>query len=108
PVRRRLGDLRRRRSGSGVPGDRRGGRRRLTDVAASIARRLRWQAGVCAMLDSPLYELLLERAADDVVAGGPVATVLEGRQLDPPGSMLGLRLMAAVHRLVLDGSAPAL
>ena len=41
-------------------------------------------------------------------AGGPCWTVLEGHEGDPPGSALALRFMGAVHRLVLEGHAPAL
>jgi hypothetical protein len=73
-----------------------------------IAERLRWQAHWCGRLGSPLYEALLERAADDFTAGGPVAAVLADRGGNPPGSALGLRLMGATHRLVLLGRAPGL
>ena len=59
-------------------------------------------------MGSPLYAGLLERCADDVGAGGPAAKVLRGHGADPSDSALGLRLMAAVHRLVLDGRAPQL
>lgn len=37
-----------------------------------------------------------------------MARVLEGRASDPEGSMTALRLMGAVHRLVLEGQAPEL
>jgi hypothetical protein len=57
---------------------------------------------------SPLYARLLEHAADDVEAGGPCWTVLDGHEADALGSVIGLRYMAAVHRLVLRGAAPAL
>ena len=59
-------------------------------------------------MSSPLYTGLLERCAEDVAAHGPAATVLRGHGADPPDSALGLRLMAALHRLVLDGRAPQL
>jgi len=59
-------------------------------------------------MSSPLYTGLLERCAEDVAAHGPAATVLRGHGADPPDSALGLRLMAGVHRLVLDGRAPQL
>ena len=78
------------------------------DDAPTTAGRLRWQAGACRMLGSPLYGDLLERAADDVERGGPVARALEGHENDPDGSMLGLRLLGSVHRLVLTGAAPEL
>jgi hypothetical protein len=51
---------------------------------------------------------LLDPAAADVEAGGPCWAVLEGHEGDPPGSALALRFMGAVHRLVLEGRAPAL
>ena len=69
---------------------------------------LRVQAEWCARLGSPLYGLLCARAADDAEAGGPTAVVLEGHEHDRPASALALRLMGAVHRLVLAGEAPAL
>jgi hypothetical protein len=62
----------------------------------------------CERLGSPLYRTLLESAARDVEGAGPVWRLLEGHERDPPGSMLALRLMGAVHRLVLEGRAPAL
>ena len=70
---------------------------------------LRDQASYCAAMGSPLYAHLLERAADDAAAGGPVQQLLE--PFDAPNlraDALALRLMAAVHRLVLTGAAPHL
>jgi hypothetical protein len=69
---------------------------------------LRLQGEWCTRLGSPLYGLLCARAADDVEAGGPTADVLAGHEDDRPASALALRLMGAVHRLVLAGEAPAL
>jgi hypothetical protein len=81
----------------------------VSDAArAAVARRLRRQARACHALGSPLYSYLLERSADDAEAGGPAWSVLEGHESDPPGSALALRLMGAVHRLVLEGRAPSL
>ncbi|WP_337063019.1 DUF2332 domain-containing protein [Kineococcus sp. G2] len=76
-----------------------GGEQRLADL-------LRGQARACADLGSPLYAHLLTRAADDVLAGGPVRAVLAGHEDDPPGSALPLRLLGAAHRLALSGDAP--
>ncbi len=70
---------------------------------------LRDQAGWCAAMGSPLYAHLLERAAEDAAAGGPVFELVE--PFDAPNlraDALALRLMAAVHRLVLSGEAPSL
>lgn len=69
---------------------------------------MRLQAGACEMLGSPLYAELLEVAARDLLAGGTVWRVLEGRDVDDPGSALALRFMGAIHRLVLEGRAPEL
>ncbi len=69
----------------------------------AIAGQLRWQAEMCGKIGSPLYADLLERAAEDVEAGGPVAKPLRGHEDDPQLSVLGLRLMGAVNRLVLAG-----
>lgn len=79
-----------------------------TDAKATISRRLRFQAPGCAHLGSPLYAELLERAADDVLRGGPTWTLLSGHEVDRGASALALRLMGAVHRLVLEGRAPEL
>ncbi|QDO89768.1 DUF2332 domain-containing protein [Ornithinimicrobium ciconiae] len=69
---------------------------------------IRVQAQACEQLGSPLYAVLLDRLAGDVAAGGVGARILAGHEEDPGPSALALRLMAAVHRLVLTGRAPAL
>lgn len=74
----------------------------------AIAGQLRWQAEMCGKIGSPLYADLLERAAEDVEAGGPVVEPLRGHEDDPQLSVLGLRLMGAVNRLVLAGREPVL
>jgi len=76
-------------------------------VAQTVPEHLRWQAEACARLGSPLYGDLLRRAAEDVEAGGPVARLIGDRPAST-ASALGLRLMGSVHRLVLEGEAPAL
>jgi hypothetical protein len=48
------------------------------------------------------------RAAEEVTSGDTVYGVLEGHEDDPAPSALALRLMGAVHRLVLAGEAPDL
>lgn len=73
----------------------------------SLVERFVDQAEHC-LPGSPLYHLLLTRAAEDLAAGGVVARVLAGHQHDPDGSVPALRLMGAVHRLVLDGRAAEL
>jgi hypothetical protein len=70
---------------------------------------LRDQARYCGDMGSPLYARLLERAAADAEAGGPVFELLEPFDaLSFRADALALRLMAAVHRLVLTGLAPEL
>ena len=73
-----------------------------------IERRLREQAAACERIGSPLYAALLMAAADDARDGGPTFRVLEGHEEDPPESYPAVRLMGAVHRLVLQGRAPEL
>ena len=80
---------------------------------AVVAEGLRWQAGWCERLGSPLYAALLEHAARDVERGGPAWEVLAaaGAPARTGELMRGgpaLQLMGAVHRLVLEGRAPAL
>jgi len=73
-----------------------------------LAGRLRWQAQSCAELGSPFYASLLESAAADLETGGPVWDVLAGYESEDEWAALALRLMGAVHRLVLDETLPEL
>jgi hypothetical protein len=73
-----------------------------------LAGRLRFQAQGCAQLGSPFYASLLESAASDLEAGGPVWDVLDGFESEHEWAALALRLMGAVHRLVLDETLPDL
>jgi hypothetical protein len=59
-------------------------------------------------MGSPLYGLLLDRAADDCEADGPIWRVLRPHVGPGRADALALRLMAAVHRLVLERRAPRL
>jgi hypothetical protein len=86
----------------------RGQARAGAEARQTLARRLRSQADASGRLGSPLYADLLGRAADEVVTGDAVYGVLEGHEHDPGPSVLALRLMGAVHRLVLRGDAPEL
>jgi hypothetical protein len=56
---------------------------------------------------SPLYEELMRAAAEDIDRSGVVAQLFETVPT-PAGSVPQLRLMAALHYLVLSGRAPAL
>jgi hypothetical protein len=74
--------------------------------ADAAARRLRRQAVACHQLGSPLYGGLLDHAADDLLAGGPTAAVLDGHVASPWRTALALRMLGGVHALVLTGQAP--
>ena len=74
-----------------------------------LARRFRDQADACERTGSQLYAVLLSRLAAAIDADDrAVVGVLAGHEDDPGPSALALRLMAAVHRRVLDGDEPAL
>ncbi len=73
-----------------------------------LAGRLRWQAQGCAQLGSPFYASLLESAATDLESSGPVSAVLDGYEAEHEWAALALRLMGAVHRLVLNETLPEL
>ena len=75
---------------------------------ARAAEQLRRQAVWCRELDSALYAALLEEAGRDCLAGGPSWSVLDGHEDMPLGDALAIRFLGAVHRLVLEGRAPAL
>ena len=63
------------------------------------------QAGWAAKLGSPMDEALLRRMAEDVRAGGPCLAALEPHM--PRSRMLApLLLLAAIHRMVLEGQLP--
>lgn len=59
-------------------------------------------------MGSPLYSALLEEISRDVGSGGPCARVLDGYAHLPFAAALPLRLLGAVHALVLTGAAPEL
>lgn len=75
-----------------------------------LAEKLHRAATGSRRLGSPLYGMLLDRVADDVEAQGPCWQLLADRPPSRPGQSdpLSVRLMGAVHRLVLEGVAPEL
>jgi hypothetical protein len=77
-----------------------------------LARWFLHQGEASDRLGSPMYGRLCRAAADDARAGGPVWEVVEAVAEDelprPRGGSIPLELLAAVHRLVLEGEAPAL
>ena len=81
-------------------------------MESDLVRSLRLQAKACAALGSPFHAALLERAADDLAGGGPVEPILDGWAQDDLRSLMAaavpLRLVGALHDLVLSGEAPSL
>jgi hypothetical protein len=76
--------------------------------SASLADRFRRHAESLVQSGrSPLYVRLMRAAADDLDRGGQVARLFDGIPA-PPGSVPQLRLMGALHYLVLSGQAPGL
>ena len=62
----------------------------------------------CGGMGSPFYAELLERMADDVIAGGPVGRFLVDQLDSSYEDAVPLRFLGGVHRLVLAGQAPDL
>lgn len=62
----------------------------------------------CTLAGSPLYVQVLEAMAADVADGGVCWQILEGHAEAPIGDAILLRLLAGVHRVVLEGRAPEL
>jgi len=85
----------------------------MGSAPAAVTEGLRWQAGWCKRLGSPLYAALLEHTARDVERGGAAWEVLAAAGAPERAGELfrgapALQLMGAVHRLVIQGRAPAL
>nr|WP_202892063.1 DUF2332 domain-containing protein [Kribbella shirazensis] len=66
------------------------------------------QAIACEDLGSPMYAELLRLLVDDYEVGGVSVEVLAGYEDRSFGEAIALRLLAAVHGLVLSGAAPEL
>jgi hypothetical protein len=69
---------------------------------------LRSQGRFCGASGSAMYDEVFELVASDVEAGGVFATILSGHEDDSARDAVPLRLLGGLHRLVLDGRAPAL
>jgi hypothetical protein len=83
----------------------------ISDTARAreiLAQRLQRQASWCDDLGSPFYGSLLRSAAQDLGREGAVWGVLNGFEGEDGSAALALRLMGAVHRLVLMGKLPEL
>ena len=66
------------------------------------------QQSACARAGSQLYADVLGGVIADVATGGVCAEILGPHRDDPFATALPLRFLGAVHRLVLEGRAPAL
>ena len=66
------------------------------------------QARSCASLGSPMYAAVLDGLVADFDRRGITWQLLDGRTERPVHDAVPLRLLAAVHRIVLRGDAPAL
>jgi hypothetical protein len=75
---------------------------------ASVEEKLLWQSAACAEMGSTLYAKMLECAAAEYRAGGPIAKFFDADPRRAAMSLPGLRLLGALHFLALDGSAPEL
>lgn len=73
-------------------------------LAAAIREQVKW----CDRLGSPLYHALLIRIAADIESSGISWSILSPHAGDPQRSLLPLRLLGAIHRLVLEGRLPKL
>ncbi|HLW75356.1 MAG TPA: DUF2332 domain-containing protein [Bryobacteraceae bacterium] len=75
--------------------------------ADEFAASCRYQAEWCQKLGSPLYQAILLKLADDVTGGRSWAAI-EPYARDERRTLLPLRLLAGVHRMVLTGELPEL
>lgn len=73
-----------------------------------LLRAIKLQGQVCAAMGSAMYGDLLPLIGGDVEANGVFARILAGHENDSGRLALPLRLLGGLHRLALDGRAPAL
>jgi hypothetical protein len=73
-----------------------------------LAQAFRTQADWCEKLGSPLYHALLLRIAEDIDCSGPCWSVVESHASTAERSLLPLRFLAGIHRLVLENRLPEL
>jgi hypothetical protein len=78
------------------------------DEVVCLGDALRAQAANCLALGSPLSHDLLLALVRPSAPGGPLYSLLANHQTSRGGDLVGLRLLAAAHRLVLARRAPAL
>jgi hypothetical protein len=78
------------------------------DESVDFDDALRTQADNCLALGSPLSHDILIDLIDLAGRGGPLEALLADWQVVRGGDLVGLRLLAAAHRMVLSRMAPAL
>ncbi len=78
----------------------------------ALAAALRLQGEACSKLGSPFHGALLALAAEDLEAGGPVLALMSPWAASDVRALfadaVALRLLGALHDLVLSGDDPAL
>lgn len=74
------------------------------DEVVPLEDQLLWQEKYCRDADSPTSAEVLRAVLDDLAGPRIVAGLLPGRTRS--GDLIGLRIMAAVHRLAIDRLAP--
>ena len=81
-------------------------------MSESLHQALRLQSKACALLGSPFHAALLNEAAGDLESGGPVTELLAPWEAAGAKEIMAaavpLRLLGALHDLVLSGEDPAL
>lgn len=78
------------------------------NAAPAVVEAFRMQSRAAAATGSPIYAELLSRAAEDLVRGGVLAEIVAGYAGQPVLDALPLRVLGAIHALVLEGRAPRL
>lgn len=78
------------------------------EVRRTLLETIESQRLGCELAGSPLYADVLTVVADDVERQGPIDRVLAPVADAPYGDAVLLRLLSGLHRVVLDGRAPAL
>ena len=80
----------------------------MANAGSTMADALDDQRTHCAALGSPLYARVLQGVVDDYNRGGVVSELLDARTERPAHDAVPLRLLGAMHRLVLAGRLPDL
>jgi hypothetical protein len=80
----------------------------MTQPGRTVLDAIELQRAAAEALGSPLLARLLDAVQTDVGEGGPCRALLEGASERPVHDAVPLRLLGALHRLVLEGRAPVL